>query len=762
MGENNISVDQVNRWSILSWISSSKTLWKETKDNYVLIVKSLLIGILASVLIEKLLWWRSAAVIHTILELIPMAFNISLFFLVWNKYKDSPDSSKIIAFGVFATTIFDLEHTYFYGPLGFAVGKYYDLGPRFWILARTTEILGIFIASFNIKKVLGNKWACLTMAAGVPVFVSYISINFVEYIPEMFNGSQVTANKIIFESIIIILAALNLSRHRKKMNEVGYISYRYLGIALLFIIPAEICFMLYSSYDSSIMVYGHVLRIVYCYFMYRSIFQSNINYAYEELELSKRRLNEILDALPMGILTYDNNLKADFINKEYESLLSCSRKDIIGLSSSEVLEVFSKTDSLGEEPLAEKAAKGSRNMKAIARTYLNKDGNPISLQLEAVQIEGGSLFMVRDATIEQEIDNLHLQTRTILDSMQNAACICDNQGKIIDSNKSFHKLTGLVIEEVLGMNIIKLSEKLQYIKKAEVLLEQDDHSVHKQFEVAFTKKDGSKVEVIVHKSQILNLNKETIGMICVLTDISGFKEQQQRSLHQEKLALLGQMGATIVHETRNFLTTIKGCSQLIEIMAQQEKVVNYARKINTSTDEVNRILSDFLSLSKPKQAIMEEAAICDLLQSLRSTIETSSLFKGIDIEFNFKVDERYVLCDEAQMKQVILNICKNAVEAMDDTANPRMIINAGIAEDESSVYIKVSDNGKGMNKETIDKIETLFFTTKQGGTGLGLSVCYEIVKSHGGSIEVESEEGKGTTFTINIPCIEFNELEENI
>lgn len=115
-----------------------------------------------------------------------------------------------------------------------------------------------------------------------------------------------------------------------------------------------------------------------------------------------------------------------------------------------------------------------------------------------------------------------------------------------------------------------------------------------------------------------------------------------------------------------------------------------------STDEVNRIISDFLSLSKPKQAVMEEVTVCDLLKSMEVTLETSSLIKGIDIEFLYNIDERYILCDEAQIRQVVLNICKNAIEAMDEVPNPKLIIEAGIIEETNNVYIKIVDNGKGM------------------------------------------------------------------
>jgi signal transduction histidine kinase len=110
----------------------------------------------------------------------------------------------------------------------------------------------------------------------------------------------------------------------------------------------------------------------------------------------------------------------------------------------------------------------------------------------------------------------------------------------------------------------------------------------------------------------------------------------------------------------------------------------------------------------------------------------------------------------------ILNICKNSIEAMIELPNSKLIIEAGIIEENNSIYIKVSDNGKGMDKKTLDKIGTPFFTTKQGGTGLGLSVCYDIIKQHRGWIDVTSEIGVRTTFTINIPSIEDDEFDEEI
>jgi PAS domain S-box-containing protein len=324
-------------------------------------------------------------------------------------------------------------------------------------------------------------------------------------------------------------------------------------------------------------------------------------------------------------------------------------------------------------------------------------------------------------------------------------------------NKSFEELIGVNEERLVGMNLSELNKLINYSRKQSNEIDCKDYIANEQFEASLTNVYGVKKEMIIHRSNILNIYGKPIGKISVITDVTELKDQQQKILHNEKLALLGQIGAVIVHETRNYLTTIKGCSQLISLTSDQDKIIEYAEKININTDEVNNIISNFLSLSKPKKSIREEVAVSDLVKSLQDTMETSSLIKGVDIHFSCNIDDRYILCDVAQIKQVMLNLCKNAIEAMSELTNPVLTVEAGISEENNYVYIKVSDSGKGMSKEILEKIGTPFFTTKQSGTGLGLSVCFELIKQHGGRIEVNSKEGFGTTFTINLPGLELEE-----
>lgn len=356
-----------------------------------------------------------------------------------------------------------------------------------------------------------------------------------------------------------------------------------------------------------------------------------------------------------------------------------------------------------------------------------------------------------------QLKNLQFQTQIILNAMEKLVLIVDKDDKIVMCNKVYEEVFGVSASQIIGMNCIEHMNKSQaHIEKKYKKNDSDDNS-KESYELTLTNAYGETERLLGDVSIIYDPNGKIIGKIGIASDITNLREQQEKMIQQEKLALLGQMGAGIVHETRNYLTTIKGSCQLIDILTKDKKIKNYTDKINKDINEVNRIISEFLSLSKPRELQLEEVSIYDMVQSIKSIVETSSLMKGINIDFYLSKDEEYLLCDESQIKQVVLNICKNAVDAMANTEDARLIIETGYEEKTNEMFIKIEDNGQGMSKETLKRIGTPFFTTKKTGTGLGLNVCYTIVKEHRGRVEVDSELGKGTIFKIILPCIEDEE-----
>jgi Signal transduction histidine kinase regulating C4-dicarboxylate transport system len=231
------------------------------------------------------------------------------------------------------------------------------------------------------------------------------------------------------------------------------------------------------------------------------------------------------------------------------------------------------------------------------------------------------------------------------------------------------------------------------------------------------------------------------------------EELLNKIVQQDRLAVVGQMGAAIVHETKNFLAVIKGSSQLLTMYAKDDKIKEIAKRIDVSTNEVNRIVGGLLTFSKPGSGTYSPNSINKLVQSMRSTLETSSLLHGVDVEIYLDEDEKPVYCDESQIMQVIMNLCKNAIEAMGQGKNPVLVIKTHYNSRDNEMDVGISDNGKGMTEDEKKYIGTPFYTTKEKGTGLGLSICYKIIGDHGGRIDVESGIGKGSSFNFHLPCV---------
>ncbi|MDP7981358.1 ATP-binding protein [Bacillus sp. WLY-B-L8] len=227
--------------------------------------------------------------------------------------------------------------------------------------------------------------------------------------------------------------------------------------------------------------------------------------------------------------------------------------------------------------------------------------------------------------------------------------------------------------------------------------------------------------------------------VCTIKNM--FEEAQQA----EKLAVIGKMAATIAHEIRNPLTSLKGFTQL-----QREKHPEDAAYYNIMVQEIERmnaIVSELMVLGKPKQRQYALHNIKDILSYVISIVEQPAFQYGITISAVFAKNLSSIQCDEKQMKQVFLNIIKNAIESMPEGGN--IIVEANVVHEQ--IVVSVTDEGCGISKEKIDKIGAAFYTTKENGTGLGLMVTYKILEEHHGEMEFESTPGVGTKVNIKLP-----------
>ena len=205
----------------------------------------------------------------------------------------------------------------------------------------------------------------------------------------------------------------------------------------------------------------------------------------------------------------------------------------------------------------------------------------------------------------------------------------------------------------------------------------------------------------------------------------------------------------ITHEVKNPLAVCKGYLQMIDY-DNLDKIKRYIPIINDEIDRSLMILNDFSDFGKIK-IVKEET---DLEMLIEDTCDSlSSLFKENDIETNFKFvdDEIYMNLDYNRIKQVLVNIFKNSIESK--KANSILKISLNIRRYNEFVKITISDNGCGMSKETLERVDELFYTTKDDGTGLGVALSKEIIEMHGGSMKYSSVLDKGTSVVVSLPYV---------
>jgi two-component system sporulation sensor kinase B len=220
-------------------------------------------------------------------------------------------------------------------------------------------------------------------------------------------------------------------------------------------------------------------------------------------------------------------------------------------------------------------------------------------------------------------------------------------------------------------------------------------------------------------------------------------------VNAEKMSIVSELAASVAHEVRNPLTVVRGFIQLIgstsDITITKKR--EYMDIVLNELDRAEAIISDYLGLASQQFFLKEKIDLYDILEEVTILMTSYANFKTVSIQSH--IDHHlFVIGDKAKLKQVFINIIKNAIEAVSNV-DGNVIIKAFTSHE--VVRIKVIDNGIGMSPEQITRLGEPYYTLKENGTGLGLTVTYTIIKNHGGSIRYKSEPNKGTVAIISLP-----------
>jgi len=323
----------------------------------------------------------------------------------------------------------------------------------------------------------------------------------------------------------------------------------------------------------------------------------------------------------------------------------------------------------------------------------------------------------------------------------------DQDHKVIFFNRAAEKIFGYSREEVIGKDLSTImSSTCAKDHKSAVRRYLDTgmgRSLGHERELLATRKNGKQFPAAISFSVTLINGKHFFtGLV---RDITETKQLQQRILNSERLAALGQLVAEITHEIKNPLMTIGGFAHQLKRNITNDKDLKKLDIIVSEIKRLEELLKDLRDYYLPRKLELGPVDVVRLLREIKTMLKPACEKRHIKIRTDFDETLPLALADQARLKQVFINLVKNAVEATEEKAEIRVEANARA----QGIVVRISDNGPGIAEEDLPKIFEPFFTTKSHGSGLGLCVTKRIIEEHpGGSLRVESQEGQGTTFEI--------------
>lgn len=377
-----------------------------------------------------------------------------------------------------------------------------------------------------------------------------------------------------------------------------------------------------------------------------------------------------------------------------------------------------------------------------AYKHLEHKFEQVSLELEQKTLE------LKEETKRHGLAREHL--KILLGTIQPGVVMVDDQGLVIACNPSALMmmnmdpeldLKGRVLEKAFPAHLRDFSALRSCLENPGLLIEEEHW---------FERETGA-LPIALKYSAVVDHDGLLTGALCTMTDLSPLKKLEEE-VHQAKvLSALGEMSATVAHEIRNPLGGIGGYAGLlarqIEMHDPKRKLVD---KIIGGVSSLNKIVSNLLFYSRKTSLSRHSVNLGAFAEEVLDhvEIEAEKLGKQLEIIRDLPVEPVVLSVDPEKLQQVLLNLLINGVQALDEKGQIRLSVQR---HESGAACLEITDNGCGMDEETLAQIFNPFYTTKTQGTGLGLAICKKLVELHGGRIDVQSAPGAGTTFSLIFP-----------
>jgi PAS domain S-box-containing protein len=347
-------------------------------------------------------------------------------------------------------------------------------------------------------------------------------------------------------------------------------------------------------------------------------------------------------------------------------------------------------------------------------------------------------------TLKSEYDKMQSYTGNILENMSDAVIAADSAGRITLFNKAAETLFGKKAKEVLGK-----SHKFLFNSEDNIIAK----SLRSRSSVYYTEQKlelNSRKSIIIGGSvSLIEADGNIDTVVTLLRDITSQKEFEEEKKRNEKLNAMGELAGSVAHEIKNPLNLINITAQRFEkeFVPDSDKE-EYYQLIKSMRQEVTRaaeIVNQFLKFARPPKIQKMETELRELIDDIRNSFGSAAIKNNIN--FSCECENIRAFIDREQFSRALINLIQNAFDALVNGGS--VSLKAYIAD--SKIVIEISDSGKGIAPEEIDKIFDIYFTTKPSGSGLGLSIASQIISAHQGILKVKSEIQRGTVFTIEMP-----------
>ncbi len=373
-------------------------------------------------------------------------------------------------------------------------------------------------------------------------------------------------------------------------------------------------------------------------------------------------------------------------------------------------------------------------------------------------------FMVQKRThrLVGFADELQYKEQQLLDSKQHYKSLFANnpdgvfefnhQGEVVNLNPAAEEILGYRSYEVEGLDLLRLIAD-DDVPKLDKYFREAVKGRSSKFEAKLNWKKGNK---ILRCSLVpIIVQNEVTGVFVIARDITQQLKDEELMISNEKQSIIGQLAAAIAHEIRNPLTSLKGFVQLMQTTKNVEN--EHLEIMESEIERINEITTEMLILGKKQDLPYKQENLFEIVRQVLILMNAQANLNNVTIQFEPKTEKELIIYGEANhLKQVFINIIKNAVEAISGKVNGTIVVE--VTKNRNEAIVAVKDNGVGMDAERIQHLGEPYFSTKERGTGLGLTVTKKIIERHKGSIQFKSRKDIGTEVTIRLPLLKVETI----